>query len=90
MSSLWAILYFEFFQSSEGYEKLAKARKHGLSESLGQEKSEDIFDMFGDDEGRAAENPASNGNGSLSVQPFESMLKLSILKHMVVKSGYVL
>lgn len=61
------------------------SRKHGLSESLGKEKSEDIFDMFGDDGGSAAENPASIGNVSLSVQPFESMLKLSILKHMITE-----
>ncbi|KAK6156849.1 hypothetical protein DH2020_011097 [Rehmannia glutinosa] len=60
-----------FKREAEGYEKLAKARKHGLSESLGEEKSDDIFDMFGDD-GSAAENPASNGSGSVSVQHSES------------------
>ncbi|KAI3445729.1 hypothetical protein Pfo_002394 [Paulownia fortunei] len=61
-----------FEREAEGYEKLAKIRKHGLSESLGQEKSDDIFDMFGDDDGSAAENLASNGSGSVSVQPTES------------------
>lgn len=57
-----------------------KARKHGLSESLSKETSEDIFDMFGDDEGNAAEVPATTGNGSLSVQAVESMLNLSIFE----------
>ncbi|KAK4438191.1 hypothetical protein Salat_0153300 [Sesamum alatum] len=61
-----------FAREADGYEKLAKARKHGVSESSVQEKSEDIFDMFGDDEGTAAENPASHGSSSVSVQPSES------------------
>ncbi|KAH6773259.1 hypothetical protein C2S52_003876 [Perilla frutescens var. hirtella] len=60
-----------FQREAEGYEKLVKSRKHGLSESLGKEKSEDMFDMFGDDEGSTAENPATTGSGPLSVQPFE-------------------
>lgn len=58
------------------------SRKHGVSESLGKEKSEDMFDMFGDDEGSAAENPTTSVNVSLSVQPVECMLKLHILKHL--------
>ncbi|XP_057803989.1 uncharacterized protein LOC131019456 isoform X2 [Salvia miltiorrhiza] len=61
-----------FEREAEGYEKLVKARKHGLSESLGKETSEDIFDMFGDDEGKAAEIPTTTGNGSLSVQAVQS------------------
>ncbi|KAG8368679.1 hypothetical protein BUALT_Bualt15G0070800 [Buddleja alternifolia] len=60
-----------FKREAEGYEKLAKARNHGFLESLGQEKPDDSFDMFGDDDGSAA-NPASNGSESVSVQPSES------------------
>ncbi|KAK6156819.1 hypothetical protein DH2020_011067 [Rehmannia glutinosa] len=79
LSDLIALLFTDVYEEkqehfkreAEGYEKLAKARKHGLSESLGEEKSDDIFDMFGDD-GSAAENPASNGSGSVSVQHSES------------------
>lgn len=61
-----------FVREAEGYEKLVMSRKHGVSESLGKEKSEDMFDMFGDDEGSAAENPTTSVNVSLSVQPVES------------------
>ncbi|KAL8521106.1 hypothetical protein ACS0TY_011595 [Phlomoides rotata] len=60
-----------FGREAEGYEKLVRSRMHGLSENLGQEKSEDDFDMFGDDEENAPKNPATSGNESLSVQPFE-------------------
>lgn len=43
---------------------------------MAKETSEDIFDMFGNDEGNAAEIPATTGNGSPSVQAIESMLNL--------------
>ncbi|GFP98695.1 cd2 antigen cytoplasmic tail-binding protein 2 [Phtheirospermum japonicum] len=52
-----------FAREAEGYEKLANARKHGIS---APEKSDDMFDMFGDDVGTAAENP------SVSVQQSEN------------------
>ncbi|KAG6409155.1 hypothetical protein SASPL_132189 [Salvia splendens] len=57
-----------FEREADGYEKLVNARKHGLPEGLGKETSEDMFDMFGDDEGKAADTPATTGNGSFSVQ----------------------
>ena len=74
------MLYCNF---AEGYEKLVNARKHGLPEGLGKETSEDMFDMFGDDEGKAADTPATTGNGSFSAQAVEGMLNPSILKYMV-------
>ncbi|KAL7157169.1 hypothetical protein ABFS83_02G059800 [Erythranthe nasuta] len=61
-----------FKREAEGYEKVVQTRKHGLSESLSQEKSDDMFDMFGDDGGSATENPTSSGSGSVPVQPSES------------------
>ncbi|PIM97569.1 putative protein involved in protein-protein interaction, contains polyproline-binding GYF domain [Handroanthus impetiginosus] len=61
-----------FLREAEGYEKIVKTRKQGLSESTAEDKSDDIFDMFGDDDGSAAQDAASNGSGSFSVQPSES------------------
>lgn len=61
-----------FEREAEGYEKLVKTRKYGLAENLVQEKSDDMFDMFGEDDGSAANNPASNGSGSVSVEPSEN------------------
>ncbi|KAG6409151.1 hypothetical protein SASPL_132185 [Salvia splendens] len=58
-----------FEREADGYEKLVNARKHGLPEGLGKETSEDMFDMFGDDEGKAADTPATTGNGSFSSRP---------------------
>ncbi|CAA0807331.1 CD2-binding protein-related [Striga hermonthica] len=61
-----------FEREAEGYEKLVKVRKQGVSGSSGQEESDDIFDMFGDNDGSAPENPATNGSGSASVLQPES------------------
>lgn len=53
-----------------------KTRKHGVSESdNNMEKSDDMFDIFGDDDGNTANNPTSNGSGTVSVQPSASTLK---------------
>ncbi|XP_073141469.1 uncharacterized protein [Henckelia pumila] len=62
-----------FQREAEGYEKLAAARNNGVSGDLGREKSDDLFDMFVDDDGTAvAENSASAGSASVSVQSYES------------------
>ncbi|GER55522.1 CD2-binding protein-related [Striga asiatica] len=65
-------LTFNDMIASEGYEKLVKARKQGISGTSVQEESGDIFDMFGDNDGSAPENPATNGSGSASVLQPES------------------
>ncbi|XP_051147199.1 uncharacterized protein LOC127262527 [Andrographis paniculata] len=59
-----------FDREAEGYEKLVKARKQGITESGDNMETSDIFDMFGEDDGNA--NPASNGSETVSVQPSES------------------
>ncbi|KAL3617272.1 hypothetical protein CASFOL_038817 [Castilleja foliolosa] len=52
-----------FARETKGYEKLANARKHGLSVL---EKSDDMFDIFGDDAETATKDP------SVSVQQSEN------------------
>ncbi|XP_073065792.1 uncharacterized protein [Primulina eburnea] len=62
-----------FQREAEGYEKLAVARMNGASVDMGRDKSDDLFDMFADDDRTAvAENPASAGSASVSVQSSES------------------
>ncbi|KZV22761.1 hypothetical protein F511_05393, partial [Dorcoceras hygrometricum] len=58
-----------FRREAEGYEKLAAARNSGVSGLPGLEKSDDLFDMFADDNGAAVtENSASAGSASVTVQ----------------------
>ncbi|XP_075501820.1 uncharacterized protein LOC142539933 [Primulina tabacum] len=62
-----------FQREAEGYEKLAAARKNGVSGDLVRGKFDDLFDMFANDDGTAvAENSASAGSASVSVRSFES------------------
>ncbi|CAI9786195.1 unnamed protein product [Fraxinus pennsylvanica] len=71
-----------FQREAEGYEKLAHARMQGTSTCSGQEKSkleisantndsDDAFDMFAEDDVNIAVNLASDGSGSVPVQPSE-------------------